>query len=328
MKQSVVDSIVHPNHSSIYEQAHAKIKPYIVGTPVIHDTTLSQKTGANIWYKCEQQQNTGSFKFRGAIHKLLALSEEQKKQGVITSSTGNHGLAVARAASLTNTSASIYLSHGISSMKQQKLADSGATIISYGNNPLMSELYARTQSELLGAPYISPYNDIDIIKGQGSIGVELREQLEQIDAIFIAVGGGGLISGIGDYIKSYSPETEIVACLPENAPTMKYCLDAGKIVEIQEKPTLSEGTAGGIEPNSVTFPLCQRVIDRCVLVSESDIRAAMKHVYRTQNYTIEGAAGVALAGFLKTQEYYKNKCVVVLLCGGNISKNILEEIVQ
>jgi threonine dehydratase len=193
---------------------------------------------------------------------------------------------------------------------------------------MISELYARTQSELLGKPYISPYNDTDIIKGQGSIGVELCEQLEHIDAIFIAVGGGGLISGIGDYIKSFSPTTEIVACLPENAPTMKYCLDAGEIIEIQEHPTLSEGTAGGIEPNAVTFPLCQRVIDRCVLVSEADIRSAMKHVYETHNYIIEGAAGVALAGFLKVQECYKNKRVVIVLCGGNISKETLEEVIQ
>ena len=135
--------------------------------------------------------------------------------------------------------------------------------------------------------------------GQGTIAVELLRQASKLDAVFVAVGGGGLIGGIGAYLKAASPRTEVVGCWPENSPVMRACLDAGKIVEVPELPTLSESTAGGLEAGSVTFDVCARVIDRSVLVTEAEILRAMKFVMATEHWVIEGAAGVAMAAYLQ-----------------------------
>src|SRR5262249_30433134 len=152
----------------------------------------------------------------------------------------------------------------------------GARIHHAGDDPLTAELAARRAAEESGRVFISPYNDLDVVAGQGTIAVEMLEQLPALDAVFVAVGGGGLIGGIGAYLKEAAPGCEIVGCWPENSPVMHECLRAGKIVEVPERPTLSESTAGGLEPGSVTFDLCRRVIDRSVLVTEEEILAAMR----------------------------------------------------
>jgi threonine dehydratase len=148
--------------------------------------------------------------------------------------------------------------------------------------------------------------------------MELHQQLPQVDAVFVAVGGGGMIAGIGTALKQLNPAIEIIGCWPANAPTLERSLKAGRIIEVDELDTLSDGTAGGVEPGSITFPLCQRVIDRTVLVSEAQIGQAMKAVAATERWIIEGAAGVALAGALKLAEEYRGKRIAVVLCGRNI----------
>jgi threonine dehydratase len=173
---------------------------------------------------------------------------------------------------------------------------------------------------------VSPYNDLEVIAGQGTIAVELARQVQDLDAVFVAVGGGGLIGGIGAYLKSVSPKTEIVGCWPENSPVLYQCLEAGRIVKVDELPTLSESTAGGLEPESVTLDICRRVMDRAVLVSEEEIRSAMRRVMEAEHWVIEGAAGVAVAGFLKEAERYRGKTVVMVLCGRNVSPAVLHEV--
>ncbi len=194
-----------------------------------------------------------------------------------------------------------------------------------GGDPLSAEL-PRGTAEESGRIFISPYNDADVIAGQGTIAVEMHRQISELDAIFVAVGGGGLIAGIGAYYKAVSPRTEIVGCWPENSPVLYECLRAGRIVEVAERPTLSESTAGNLEPDSVTLEYCRDVIDRSVLVSEDRILAAMRLMLQSERWLIEGAAGVAVAAYLQEAPRYEGRKAAIVLCGRNLSQEALERL--
>ncbi|MFQ5983613.1 MAG: pyridoxal-phosphate dependent enzyme, partial [Woeseiaceae bacterium] len=175
--------------------------------------------------------------------------------------------------------------------------------------------------------YLSPYNDEDVVAGQGSCGVEIAKQLPHVDAIFIAVGGGGLISGVGGFLKSVNPSMSVVACQPAASAVMTESVKAGEILELPSQPTLSDGTAGGIEADSITFDLCRRVADDYVVVSEDEIAEAMRQFIDAHHMLAEGAAGVALAGLARRADDYKDKNVVVIICGGNISLETLKQVI-
>ncbi len=299
-------------------RAHQSLRPQVAVTALTHSAPLSAQTGCEIFLKCEHLQHTGSFKFRGASNKILTLTEEQRSKGVITASSGNHGQALALAGLRAGVPVTVYTTTHASPLKLEAIRAFGAKVISIDTDPLSVELEAAKQAQLQNTLFISPYNDPDIIAGQGTIGAELVEQLPDVDAVFIAVGGGGLISGVGAALAHLKPGTEVIGCWPENAPTLQRSLLAGKIIEMDEEDTLSDGTAGGIEPGSITFPLCQKVVNKTVLVSEQEIRDAMKMVARYERWMIEGAAGVALAGAIKLAADYQGKKVAVVLCGRNI----------
>jgi threonine dehydratase len=162
--------------------------------------------------------------------------------------------------------------------------------------------------------------------GQGTIAVELLSQLPGLDAVFVAVGGGGLIGGIGAYCRDAKPSVEIVGCWPENSPVMWECMRAGAVIDVPERPTLSESTAGGLEPGSVTLDVCRRVIDRGVFVTEEEIAEAMRFVLETERWLIEGAAAVAVAAFQKDAARYQGKKVAIVLCGRNLSPEAYQKV--
>jgi len=292
----------------------------VVKTPLVYSKALSELCKCNLYLKCENLQNTGSFKIRGATSAILNLSESDKAKGVITASSGNHGAATATAAKALGIPVTIYVPTSISAAKEEKILSCGATLIKVPGAGENAERQAASDAREKGLTYISPYNDLDIMAGQGTLADEILADLPEVDAIFMSVGGGGLSSGIGSRIKSSSHDVEIVGCWPENAPAMLECMKAGKVVEVQEKETLSDGTAGGIDDDAMTLSICQDVISTTITVTENEIANAMKLVYKYHNYIVEGAAGVALAGLLKNASKYKNKNVVVILCGGNISE--------
>lgn len=299
--------------------AAARIKPIIRETPVDYSPLLSQYTGCEVYLKLEHLQYTGSFKLRGATNKILSLSGEQLEQGVVAASTGNHGLGVCYAARQAGTTATVYLPRDVAPGKLRLMQRLGGQTVPDSADCLAAEITARAAAEDSGQVFVSPYNDLDVIAGQGTIGVELAHQLEHIDAVFVSVGGGGLIAGIGAYLKEISPRTRIVGCWPEHSPVMYECLRAGKIFNVPELPTISESTAGGLEDGSVTFPLCQNLIDDYVLVSEEEIQSALRLLIEQERWLVEGAAGVALAALLKEQTRFAGQTVVVLLCGRNIA---------
>jgi len=232
-------------------------------------------------------------------------------------------LGVAAAAKSAGIAAEVYVSNHVSPSKARRIQEYGAHVKYVGNDPLEAELAARATASQQGKVFISPYNDLQVMVGQGTIAVELLRQLPPLDAVFVAVGGGGLIGGIGAYIKFASPKTEVVGCWPENSPVLYESIKAGRILEVAERPTLSESTAGGIEPGSVTLEICSRVIDSSILVSEAEILDAMRRVRALKGWVIEGAAAVAVAAFLKNAGRYKGKRVAVIICGANVSETVL-----
>ncbi|WP_145591996.1 threonine/serine dehydratase [Yersinia rochesterensis] len=300
------------------KEAHQVLRPQVRVTPLEYSPLLSQHSGCEIYLKCEHLQHTGSFKFRGASNKLRLLTDEQRQQGVITASTGNHGQAMALAGKLAGVKATIYAPEQAAAIKLEAIRALGREVELIPGDALNAELAADSAAQQQGKIYISPYNDEQIIAGQGTCGMEMVEQQPNLDAVFVAVGGGGLISGIATVLKKLSDKTQIIGCWPANATSMYTSLENGQIQEVAEQETLSDGTAGGVEPGAITFALCQQLIDQKVLVSEQEIKDAMRLIARTDRWMIEGAAGVALAAALKLAPHWQGKKVAVVLCGKNI----------
>lgn len=300
------------------KEAHQTLRPQVRVTPLEYSPLLSQHSGCEIYLKCEHLQHTGSFKFRGASNKLRLLTDEQRQRGVITASTGNHGQAMALAGKLAGVKATIYAPEQAATIKLEAIRALGGEVELIPGDALNAELAADSAAQQQGKIYISPYNDRQIIAGQGTCGMEMVEQQPDLDAVFVAVGGGGLISGIATVLKKLSDKTQIIGCWPANATSMYTSLENGQIQEVAEQETLSDGTAGGVEPGAITFALCQQLIDQKVLVSEQEIKDAMRLIARTDRWMIEGAAGVALAAALKLAPRWQGKKVAVVLCGKNI----------
>jgi threonine dehydratase len=287
---------------------------------VVRETPLVPLAGT-AFAKLEQLQFTGSFKLRGATNKLMSLTPAAAAAGVIASSTGNHGLGVATAAKRLGIGAEVFLSPHVSQPKRDKILDCGARIRIVGDDALQAELAARAAAAASGRTYVSPYNDAQVIAGQGTIAVELMQQAPDLDAVFIATGGGGLLSGIGSYLTRAAPRAHIIGCWPANSPVLYECLQAGQIFDAPESATLSESTAGGVEQDSITFDLCKEVMHHGVLVTEEEILRAMRWGH-ARGWAMEGASGVALAAYFKEAALYEHKKVVVLICGGNPSPSI------
>jgi threonine dehydratase len=295
---------------------------------VVHETPLVPlprdarlPNSGTAYAKLEQLQTTGSFKLRGATNKLMSLSPQQAAAGVITSSTGNHGLGVAAAAKVLRIDAEVFLSAQVTQAKREKIRKQGARIRIVGDDPLAAEVAARQAASESGRSYVSPYNDPYVVAGQGTVAVELLRQLPDMDAIFIATGGGGLISGIGTLLRHMAPRVEVIGCWPENSAVLYESLKAGRIIEAPESPTLSESTAGGVEEGSITFDLSREVMHHGVLVTEDEILSAMRWGHK-QGWAMEGASGVALAAYFKEAARYADRKAVVLICGGNPSPAI------
>ncbi|GAA3598694.1 threonine/serine dehydratase [Gibbsiella greigii] len=298
--------------------AHRLLRPQVRVTPLEHSPALSQQLGCELYLKCEHLQLTGSFKFRGASNKLRLLSSEQRKRGVIAASSGNHGLAMAQAGKLAGVNVTVYAPESVAKIKRAAISALGAQVELVPGDGLNAELQGKAAAAEQQKTYVSPYNDVQVIAGQGTCGMELVEQQPDLDAVFVAVGGGGYITGIGTVLQRLSPKTELIACWPENATSMYSALEAGEIFPVEEQETLSDGTAGGVEPGAVTFAPCQQLIDRKVLVSEAQIKQALRLLAASERWMIEGAAGVALAAAIKLAPEYQGKKVAVVLCGRNI----------
>lgn len=308
------------------EEAARRIRPYIRQTLLDQSIAYSQTVGANVHFKCENLQHTGSFKVRGALNKVLSLEKKSLERGIVTASTGNHGAATAFAMQQVGGQAMVFVPETAVDTKLQSIEQRGATIKKIGTDGLEAELAARAYAEQQDLVFVSPYNDTAVMAGQGSIGVELLRQLPELDAVFVSVGGGGLIGGIATYLKAAKPDVQIIGCSPENSNVMAESVRAGRLLDLPSLPTLSDGTAGGVEPDSVTFEPCRTLVDQYVDVSEEEIAASLRDFMNHQHMLIEGSAAVAIAGLLKMQPELAGMNVAVVLCGANISLSTLKAV--
>lgn len=299
--------------------ARERIRAHVRHTPLDLSLGLSDTLDLEVHLKCEHLQHSGSFKYRGATNKLMSLSADQRAAGVITASSGNHGLGVATAGRVHGVRPRIFLPNNVSPTKLSGIRALGALVELVDGDAYGAELEAIRTASSQGATYISPYNDAAVMAGQGTIGLEILDDFPEVEAVFISVGGGGLIGGIGTALKAARPNIAVIGCWPENAPALMKALETGAIHPVPEQPTLSDGTAGGVEEDSITFPVCQQVIDRTIAVSEDEIRAAMRDIGIFERWMVEGAAGVALAGLASLRAEFAGKKCAVVLCGRNIA---------
>ena len=299
------------------------IKNYIEKTPLKHSERLSKETNSNIFLKLENLQKTGSFKARGALNKILNINSTEK---VVAASSGNHGAAVSYALSKKNMIGTIYVPKNVKKSKVKNIESFGSKVIKFGDDCLDAENEAIRLCKENNLTFVSPYNDYDIISGQGTIGVEILEQNTNIDTVFITVGGGGLISGISSYIKSINPDIKVIGCSPINSSIMINSIKEGKIVNTESKDTLSDGSAGGVEEGSITFNMCKELIDDFCLVSEEEIALQIKNALNIDKMSIEGSAAVAIASAIKMKSHIENKNVAIIICGGNIGSDTLNKI--
>ena len=309
-------------------KANSRIRPHIHHTLLLKSDALTAMCGGKVYLKLESEQYTGSFKARGSLNKILSLTAKERERGLVTASTGNHAQGFARACSISGANGIIFLPKTAAPSKVEALKYYDINLQFYGDDSLTTELYAKRYAKEENKVWISPYDDRQIIAGQGTIGLELLHDLDHIDDVYITIGGGGLISGIASYLKHYKPDVKIIGCQPENSPEMSLSVEAGEIVDYPAaQPTLSDGSAGGIEPGSITFPLCQNLVDEFILISEDQIKQAIKLIAHKHHKIIEGAAGVAVAGLIKNRKKSLSKTSVVIICGANIGLDVFKSII-
>jgi len=308
--------------------SYDRSKNYIRKTPLDHSPSLSELINGEVYLKLENVQKTGSFKFRGAISKITSLNSDQRNKGVVTASAGNHGAAVSLAMKILDVNGKIVVPKNIARNKLENIKKLGGIVKFYGKDCIESEFRAQEISKESGSAYISPYNDPDIVAGQGTIAVELDNQLNNIDEVIVSVGGGGLISGIGGYLKQVQPKVQMVACSPKNSCVMYESLNAGRILDLPSKQTLSDSTAAGVEEGSITFDICKEIIDYFVLVTEKDIASGIRTAINDDHQLIEGSAGAAIAALFKRKKTLIGKRVVIIICGGNINSTTLHKVLS
>ncbi|OED44858.1 threonine dehydratase [Chromatiales bacterium (ex Bugula neritina AB1)] len=299
-----------------------QIREVAVETPCLQ-SRRDKPAIAGLYFKCENFQKTGSFKIRGALSRLSAVPAGEP---VITASSGNHGIACSYAASTTGHKLTVVLPEAVDKAKLNQIQSYGTETILHPGDSGLAERHARSLAEKTGKLYISPYNDELVMAGQGTIALELLEQLPQINNIFISLGGGGLVSGTGAVLKAYSPETKIIGVSAINSGALAASLTAGRIIDTEHLETLADGCAGGIDHNALTFPIAAEVIDRVVHCSETQIADAVHHLAWKERLIVEGAAALAMAGYLAEAECYEGKCNVVLLCGSNFDTEVIRPI--
>ncbi len=307
-------------------RAADRIADIVCETALQQSRAFSKDAGAGTFFKLENLQHTGSFKLRGAANRLMTLSPEQRAKGCVAASSGNHGAAVAYAMRNLGSSGVIFVPQQTSSAKVDAIRAYGGEVRFFGTDGLDTEHHAREYAANNGMFYLSPYNDSEVIAGQGTCGIEIVQQLPDVDVVFVAVGGGGLVSGVGSVLKAHNHEVRVIGCQPEASAVMAKSVEVGHVIELPSEPTLSDGTAGGVEHDSITFDLCRQVVDEFVLVSEHQIAAAMRLYRDVEGQIIEGAAGVAVAALLKRKKAVAGMKVSIVICGGNVSQETLDSV--
>jgi threonine dehydratase len=300
------------------EMAQSKIQKAIRMTPMIYSEIFSKLTGKEVFLKLENLQKTGSFKIRGAYYKLSQLNPSMKRRGVVAASAGNHAQGVALASSLLGIRSTIVMPEGSSLAKQMATRSYGGEVVLFGKDTDEALDYAKKLAED-GRSLIHPFDDAQIIAGQGTIGLEILEEVPGVEAIIIPIGGGGLISGIATIVKKRRPKVKIIGVQSSHAPSALHSLKRNEIVEVKTKPTLADGIAIR-RVGEITFPIIQELVD--------EIASAILMLMERKRVVAEGAGAAPLAALLSKRGRIGGKKVVLVVSGGNIDVHLLDRVIE
>ena len=308
------------------ELARDKIQKVILRTPTLYSDTLSKMTGKEVFLKLENLQKTGSFKIRGAYYKLSRLSDSKRRGGVVAASAGNHAQGVAYASSLLGIHSTIVMPEGASLAKQMATRGYGGEVLLSGQNT-DEALYHARKIEEGGKIFIHPFDDEEVIAGQGTIGLEILEEVPNLEGIIVPIGGGGLISGIATIVKRRKPRVKIMGVQAGHAPSAFLSLKRKKITEVKAKPTLADGIALG-RVGEITFPIIQKWVDEIVTVNEEEIASAILMLMERKRLVAEGAGAAPVAALLSKVNKIKPNRIVLVISGGNIDVHLLDRIIE
>ena len=309
-----------------FEEASEKVKEVTLETKLIYSDFLSDQTGNKVYLKPENMQFTGAYKVRGAYYKISTLTDEERAKGLITASAGNHAQGVAYAAKCYGCKAVIVMPTTTPLIKVNRTKSYGAEVVLYGDvyDEACAKAYELAEKE--GYTFIHPFDDEDVIAGQGTIGLELLEQLPEVEAVIIPIGGGGLISGVAYAIKNLNPDIRVYGVQAKGAPSMLNSIEHGKIERLEGVRTIADGIAVK-EPGIHTFDLCQQYVDEIVSVTDDEISTAILALIEQHKLIAEGAGAVAVAAAMFNKVPIKGKKVICLISGGNIDVNILSRVI-
>ena len=293
----------------------------------LQPTSLEQSPalGANIWFKLENANKTGSFKIRGALNAIVSLDDDARRAGIIAASSGNHAGAVAYAAQVSGASAQILMPKSTPQKKINNVRRCGAEAVLFGDN------YDETEAEALrratdGRSWISPYNDARVIAGAGSIGLEILVDLPDIERVLVPVSGGGLIAGVATALKQLKPDVDVVGVNAQSAPAMYNVFHDTSLP--QRWDTLAEALSGDIEPGSITLPIAWKTVDEMVLVSEAQIASAMRYMLEAHGVIVEGGGAVAVAALLHEVVPRDGRVTAAVVSGGNVDEEVLRRVIS
>jgi len=272
-------------------------------------------------------QRTASFKYRGAVNKILSLTEEELDRGVVSASTGNYALAVAEAMRQRGHRATIYVAKDMEESRLNILRSHGLDIVIHGDLAWDAEAEARRVGDEEGKVYVSPYNDPLVVGGQGTCGYEISQQLPDLDAAFFACGAGGLLTGSSGWLKSHNPDIEAYGVSPANSPVMYESVRKGEMITMDTLPTLADTCAGGVDLDTITLDLCRRYVNEIMLLSEDEIAASIRTLFEQHRLISEGSGALGVGGMLKYRDRFKGKKVVAVVCGRNIDLEVFKKII-
>ena len=311
----------------LVREAHERTRDYLSPTPLEYSCYLSAQIEGDVWLKLDSMQKTSSFKFRGAINKILTLTEAELDKGVVSASTGNYALAVAEAMRLRGRRATIYVARDMENSRLELLRSHGLDLVIAGDLAWDAEKEARRVGEEEDKIYVSPYNDPIVVGGQGTCGYEISQQLPDVDAAFFACGAGGLLTGSSGWLKSHNPDVQAFGVSPANSPVMYESMRNNKMIEMDTQPTLADTCAGCVDMDSITLDLIQRHVDDIVLLTETEIEASIRLLFEQHRLVVEGSGALGVGGMLKRKELFRGKKVVAVVCGRNIDLEVFKKII-
>ena len=306
--------------------ARRSIEGEVKKTPLVRSSYLSELSGGEIYLKLENLQLTNSFKIRGAIARMKRLAPEELRQGVVTASAGNHGQAVAICAERLNSTAVVVVPVTTPRIKIEKIRRPNVELILHGDVYDSAEQFARQLAKERGLAFISPYNDPSVVAGQGTIGLEILEDLPNVESIIVPIGGGGLIAGISTAAKNVKPDLEVLGVQPENSPAMYQSLKAGKIIDAEMRETIADGLAGNIEKGSITFEIIQRCVDEVLLFDENVVKRMIRLLWENERQVVEGAGAISVAPIVTNPNRFAGRRAVSVITGGNIDADVFNNI--